>query len=60
MFDKHGICDWCGRLAKVAQHKYIDGLSHQSCESCYDLAKIDVKQFNIGELEARARLERKS
>ncbi len=60
MFNKQGICDWCGQLRFVTQHKYIDGLSHQSCEECYSFAKIDVKQFNIAELEARERLERKS
>jgi hypothetical protein len=49
MFSSEGTCDWCKKPSVLTQLKYIDGKSHHSCGDCYELASLDVRQFNIAE-----------
>ena len=56
MFTIEGICDWCKQPSLVMKHDYLDGKHHHSCEKCNDFATMDVRQFNIGELEMRSKL----
>jgi len=37
----------------LIRHDYVDGKYHHSCESCNDMAKIDVNLFNIDEIALR-------
>lgn len=53
MFTIEGTCDWCKKPGLLTSHEYIDGLCHHSCKECNDLAKLDVRQFNIAELAQR-------
>ncbi|TFH90939.1 MULTISPECIES: hypothetical protein [Vibrio] len=55
MFTIEGICDWCKKPSMLAKHEYVDGLCHHSCKECNDLATLDVRQFNIAELQQRER-----
>ncbi|NOH73208.1 hypothetical protein F0225_17980 [Vibrio pectenicida] len=55
MFTIEGVCDWCKKLSLVAKHEYIDGLCHQSCAECNDIAKLDVRQFNADERQQQAK-----
>lgn len=55
MFTIEGVCDWCKRPNMLAKHDYVDGKSHHSCKECHDLAALDVRQFNIAELQHRER-----
>ncbi|RJX72958.1 hypothetical protein DZ860_07340 [Vibrio sinensis] len=55
MFTIEGLCDWCKKPSLLTKHEYIDGLCHHSCKSCYDLATLDVRQFNIEEIQQRER-----
>ncbi|WP_047042566.1 hypothetical protein [Vibrio mexicanus] len=57
MFTIEGTCDWCKKPSLLTRHEYIDGKSHYSCEDCYELATLDVRQFNIDETQERERLE---
>lgn len=52
MYKERKQCDWCGQLNFVTQHEYIDGMTHQSCSNCDDIARMDVRQFNRAELES--------
>ncbi|NLS11355.1 hypothetical protein HGP28_00455 [Vibrio sp. SM6] len=56
MFNTEGICDWCKKNGLLARHDYIDGKHHYSCPHCHDIAKIDVRQFNLDEIALRAKL----
>ncbi|MGF1754589.1 hypothetical protein L4C33_13440 [Vibrio makurazakiensis] len=56
MFTIEGTCDWCKQPKLVIKHDYIDGKYHHACKDCNDFAVIDVRQFNIGEMEMRAKL----
>lgn len=53
MFNTEGNCDWCNKRSLLIRHEYIDGKHHHSCESCNDMAKIDVSLFNTDELALR-------
>lgn len=55
MFTIEGVCDWCKKPSLLTKHEYIDGKSHCACEECNDLATLDVRQFNIAELQQRER-----
>jgi hypothetical protein len=55
MFTTPGFCDWCHSQSLLSRHEYLDGKHHYSCEQCHDLAKLDVKLFNQGELEQKKR-----
>ncbi len=55
MFTEHGTCNWCKKQTFVTRLDYVDGKYHCSCKSCYDIAKIDVRLFNQGELKMRER-----
>lgn len=55
MFNIEGICDWCKRPALLTKHEYIDGKCNYSCKKCNELASLDVRQFNIGEIALRER-----
>ncbi|MCL9783762.1 hypothetical protein M9194_20260 [Vibrio sp. S4M6] len=57
MFTIEGICDWCKKPSLLTKHDYLDGKSHLSCKECNDLATLDVRQYNLGELERREREE---
>jgi hypothetical protein len=50
MLNNEGSCDWCNKHSILIRHEYIDGKFHHSCESCNDLAKIDVNLFNLDEI----------
>ncbi|WP_299690635.1 hypothetical protein [uncultured Vibrio sp.] len=56
MFTVEGVCDWCKKPSLVKKHDYLDGKCHHSCKECNDIATMDVRQFNIGEMEMRAKL----
>ncbi|MCS0173519.1 hypothetical protein [Vibrio alginolyticus] len=60
MFTEEGTCDWCKKPSLVTRLDYLDGKHHYSCKACYDMAKIDVRLFNQGELQMRERLQRAS
>ncbi|EDP60227.1 hypothetical protein [Vibrio sp. AND4] len=60
MFTEEGTCDWCKKLSFVTRHDYLDGKYHRSCEDCYDIAKIDVRLFNQGELKMRERMAQRA
>ncbi|MGC9402096.1 MULTISPECIES: hypothetical protein [Vibrio] len=49
MFSSEGTCDWCKKPSALTKLNYIDGKSNNSCEDCYDLASLDVREFNIAE-----------
>ncbi|MGF1742413.1 hypothetical protein L4C34_15275 [Vibrio profundum] len=51
MFTIEGVCDWCKKPSLLKKHDYLDGKSNLSCKQCYELAVLDVRQFNLGELE---------
>ncbi|PWI34027.1 hypothetical protein DI392_07450 [Vibrio albus] len=51
MFTTQGVCDWCKKAAQVTRHDYIDGKYHHSCEDCQERAKLDVRQFNLEEVD---------
>ena len=53
MFTIEGICDWCKKPSLLTKHEYIDGKCNHSCQECHDLASLDVRQFNIAELQQR-------
>lgn len=53
MFTIEGVCDWCKKPSMLTKHEYVDGKSHCSCIECNDLAKLDVRQFNIAEMQQR-------
>lgn len=55
MFTIEGVCDWCKQPSMLTKHEYVDGKSHCSCAECNDLATLDVRQFNIAELQQRER-----
>ncbi len=55
MFTIEGICDWCKKPNFLIKHEYIDGKAHYSCEKCNELARLDVRQFNIAEQALRER-----
>ncbi|KOO05487.1 hypothetical protein [Vibrio nereis] len=55
MFTIEGICDWCKKPSLLTKHEYVDGKCHHSCKECHHLAVIDVRQFNVGELQQRER-----
>ncbi|MFB9134318.1 hypothetical protein ACFSJQ_05625 [Vibrio olivae] len=55
MFTIEGVCDWCKKPALVIKHEYIDSKCHYSCEQCNSIATLDVRQFNIGEIQQRER-----
>ncbi len=55
MFTIVGVCDWCKKPALVAKHEYIDGKYHHACEKCHEIATLDVRLFNIAELQQRER-----
>jgi hypothetical protein len=50
-----GICDWCKRPAFLTKHEYFDGKCHYSCQSCNEVARLDVRQFNLAEQAAQQR-----
>lgn len=56
MFTIEGVCDWCKKPSLVKKHDYLDGKYHHACKECNDIATIDVRQFNIGEMEMRTKL----
>ncbi|MGP8304769.1 hypothetical protein [Vibrio sp. YIC-376] len=56
MFTVEGTCDWCKKTALITRHDYLDGKHNHSCKSCYDMAKIDVRLFNQGELQMLQRM----
>ncbi|MBD1575699.1 MULTISPECIES: hypothetical protein [Vibrio] len=59
MENKHGTCDWCKQFTdNLVRLDYVDGISNHSCTGCHDLAKIDVRQFNLAELALRAKQTR--
>ncbi|MDC0609691.1 hypothetical protein OAP63_03075 [Vibrio sp.] len=47
MFSKHGVCDWCKKRALVTKLNYVDGKSNFACASCSDIAKMDVRLYNL-------------
>ncbi len=55
MFTIEGVCDWCKKPALVIKHDYIDGKCHYACEKCHPMATLDVRQFNLAELQQRER-----
>lgn len=55
MFTIEGTCDWCKRPRMLTRHDYLDGKCHHACQECNDIAKIDVRLFNIGEQQMRER-----
>ncbi len=57
MFTIEGVCDWCKKPSMVMRHEYLDGKSNYSCEECNDIAKIDVRLFNLGERQMIERQE---
>lgn len=56
MFTIEGVCDWCKKPSLVKKHDYLDGKCNHACKECNDIATIDVRQFNIGEMEMRTKL----
>ncbi|APX06486.1 MULTISPECIES: hypothetical protein [Vibrio] len=60
MFTEEGTCDWCKKPSFVTRHDYVDGKYHSSCKACYDIAKIDVRLFNQGELQMRERMAQRA
>ncbi len=55
MFTIEGVCDWCKTTSLLTRHEYIDGKAHHSCEKCNELARLDVRQFNLAEQAMRER-----
>ncbi|EQM50075.1 hypothetical protein D051_5521, partial [Vibrio parahaemolyticus VPCR-2010] len=55
-----GTCDWCKKPSFVTRHDYVDGKYHHSCQACYDMAKIDVRLFNQGEMQMRERMAQRA
>ena len=55
MYTIEGVCDWCHKPRQLAKLDYIDGLCHYSCKDCFALATLDVRQFNVDELQQRER-----
>ncbi|TPA28369.1 hypothetical protein DXJ84_08300 [Vibrio parahaemolyticus] len=60
MFTEEGTCDWCKKTSFVTRHDYVDGKYHHSCQACYDMAKIDVRLFNQGEMQMRERMAQRA
>ncbi|WP_350225803.1 hypothetical protein [Vibrio parahaemolyticus] len=60
MFTEEGTCDWCKKPSFVTRHDYVDGKYHHSCQTCYDMAKIDVHLFNQGEMQMRERMAQRA
>ncbi|CAM2834798.1 hypothetical protein QTO01_03965 [Vibrio mytili] len=60
MFTKIGNCDWCKKTSLVTRLDYLDGKHNSSCKACYDMAKIDVRLFNQGEIQMRERMAQKA
>lgn len=60
MFNTEGTCDWCKEPKMVMKHNYVDGKHHHSCETCNDIATLDVRLFNIDELALRSRSSQSS
>ncbi|MBY6196570.1 hypothetical protein [Vibrio hangzhouensis] len=54
-FTIEGFCDWCQTPSFVTKHEYVDGKCHHSCEKCLSFAIMDVRQFNLAEIEYRAK-----
>ncbi len=57
VYEIEGICDWCKKPSFLTRHNYIDGKYHHSCEKCNDLARLDVRQFNLAEQQLIDRRE---
>ncbi|WP_217510413.1 hypothetical protein [Vibrio metschnikovii] len=55
MFTMIGVCDWCKLSNQLTKHEYIDGKAHYSCPNCHDLARMDVRLFNLDEIASRER-----
>ncbi|WP_194089292.1 hypothetical protein [Vibrio hibernica] len=52
----YGTCDWCKQFtANLLRLDYIDGISNHTCSECHDLARIDVRQFNLAEVALRVK-----
>ena len=60
MYTIEGICDWCKKPSLLTKHEYIDGVCHHSCQTCFDFAALDVRQYNRAELQQRERQARLS
>ena len=54
IFTIEGFCDWCQTPSFVTKHEYVDGVCHYSCEKCHQYAVMDVRQFNLAEIEFRS------
>lgn len=57
MFSIEGICDWCKKPAVLTKHDYIDGKCHYACKECNEVARLDVRMFNLEELAAASQLQ---
>ncbi|MGC9422616.1 hypothetical protein [Vibrio sp.] len=55
MFNNEGMCDWCKQLGLLTKHEYIDGKAHYACHRCHDLARMDVRLFNLAEIAQQQR-----
>ncbi len=56
MQNSHGNCDWCKKFSpSLTRLDYCDGLYHQTCPECLELARLDVRQFNLAEQAQRAK-----
>ena len=55
MYTILGVCDWCKKTSRLTKLDYIDGLCHHSCKECFAIAALDVRQFNLDELQQRER-----
>ncbi|QIL84615.1 hypothetical protein G7083_01005 [Vibrio sp. HDW18] len=53
MYSVIGTCDWCKQAKPLIKHQYLDGKAHYSCASCNELARLDVRQFNLAEMAFR-------
>jgi len=47
MFRTEGVCDWCKKRAMVTKLSYIDGKSNYACQSCNEIAKMDIRLYNL-------------
>ncbi|MDD9176101.1 hypothetical protein ERW51_16300 [Aliivibrio finisterrensis] len=52
MFNLEGHCDWCRKPAMVLQHQYCDGAKYYACSNCNDYAKIDIREYDLAEMES--------
>ena len=55
IFNIEGTCDWCKQSRQLTKHEYIDGKAHYACQSCNDLARMDVRLFNLAEIAQQER-----